>query len=132
VAINDLLVSMHGHGNVSALRFFPGGWTTGQPVSFVNIRTKGAFLMAASAVGQGDGVTPWYVQPIKITSLAGKTCTVVDPFNNGSYPIVRDSQGRSVPVWGVATGYQFFTEVGGSYTLAGGGGGDERQKLVDE
>ena len=34
VAINDLLATVHGHMNMSALVLFAGGWPKGQAVSF--------------------------------------------------------------------------------------------------
>lgn len=35
VAINDLLVSRHGHGQAAALRVLPAGWPAGVPVRCV-------------------------------------------------------------------------------------------------
>jgi len=44
VAINDLLASIHGHGENASLVLFPGGWPAGEAVSFERIRVKGAFV----------------------------------------------------------------------------------------
>jgi len=41
VAINDLLVSVHGHGENASMVLFPGGWPAGEAVSFERIRVKG-------------------------------------------------------------------------------------------
>ena len=43
VAINDLLVSVHGHGTNASMVLFPGGWPAGEPVSFQRIRVKGTY-----------------------------------------------------------------------------------------
>jgi hypothetical protein len=35
VAVNDLLVSRHGHGSAAAIRVLPAGWPAQQPVRCV-------------------------------------------------------------------------------------------------
>ena len=44
VAINDLLVSVHGHGENASMVLFPGGWPAGEAVSFERIRVKGTHI----------------------------------------------------------------------------------------
>ena len=53
VAINDLLVSVHGHGENASMVLFPGGWPAGEAVSFERIRVKGThiYIYAKRVVG---------------------------------------------------------------------------------
>ena len=130
VAINDLLVSVHGHDDNASMVLFPGGWPAGQSVRFERIRTKGAFVVSAAAVGAGDkadGSAPLPVQltaPVDIASLAGQNLTVA--WAAGETPTVKAVGGAAVPVEAVGCGvqgtlglscYRFATAVGGSYTL---------------
>ena len=111
-----------GHGDTAALRIFPGGWPIdqvrrmrrgfmvmaraplAQPVSFTRIRTKGAFLVSASAVGRGEGLAPAiYSLEIEVTVKRAEPCRVVDPFRNStSLPTVFGPDGpvavTNVPV----------------------------------
>jgi hypothetical protein len=111
VAINDLLVSRHGHGETAALRFFPGGWPQDQPVSFQNILTKGAFRVSASANGLGDGKPVYYTEPITITSVVGNPCVFQNPFGNITSLIVLSPTGpvQLNPVAGFTGRYRFIT-----------------------
>ena len=49
VAINDLLVSVHGHGENASMVLFPGGWPAGEAVSFERIRVKGTHYILYNA-----------------------------------------------------------------------------------
>ena len=96
VAINDLLASVHGHGQNSTLHLFPGGslaWPLqeGQQVTFQDIRVRGAFAVSATAIGIESGSIKT-VKPVRIKSLAGNTLTIKWPYNRGAPPVVVDGQ----------------------------------------
>merc|ERR1711937_541931 len=91
VAINDLLASVHGHGPNTTLRILPGGWPAGEPVSFTNIRVRGAFTVSASAMGTRSGAT---LADVSITSLAGRPLVLLW----AQEPSIRSSDGAIVPV----------------------------------
>ena len=89
VAINDLLVSRHGHGATRAIRYLPNGWPQGQPVSFSNVRVKGGHLASGQAVGAGPGAQPsWAKLTIVSTFVGAVNATVINPFTNSSTPVV--------------------------------------------
>ena len=69
-AINDLLASVHGHAENSSIRLFPGGWLSGERVSFQTLRLRGAFLLSASAEGVAGGGPP-HLLSCEVTSLTG-------------------------------------------------------------
>lgn len=130
VAINDLLVSVHGHGENASMVLFPGGWPAGEAISFQRIRIKGAFTVSADAVGAGDqpgggGALPVKLTgPVRVTALAtGQNLTFA--WWPGSQPSVTvASDGAVVAVKAVACGvrlpcFRFATTQGVSYELRG-------------
>merc|ERR1712186_307912 len=77
VAINELLVAIHGHDDAAVLHVLPGGWPQGEIVSFSTLRVRGGFLVSADAVG---GDTPELVS-LSIESLAGNDISLYWPFS---------------------------------------------------
>lgn len=117
-AVNDLLVAEHGHAShgIPALRFLPGGWPAGAPVAFANIRTRGAFLVSARAVGLGGGRAN-ISAPIAVQSLAGRPCTFVCPYDQGC--AVQQVGGAAIDLidLGVANKFRFQTQAGLTYHI---------------
>ena len=104
VAINDLLASVHGHGNASALVLFPGGWPVGEAVSFRRIRVRGAFTVSAAATGTGERMTDvHFTTPVTVDSLAGKSLTLAWPRAKAA-PTVKTAGGAAVSVLAVSCG----------------------------
>jgi hypothetical protein len=107
-ALNELLLqSFEGF-----LRFFPG-WPLGEPASFVDLRTRGAFLVSAkvNAAGTTSGIV--------VKSLAGATCTVLNPFAPNALAVRDQAAGAAVPVRAVGGGrFAFNTTQGGVYAVS--------------
>ena len=87
MAINDLLASVHGHGQNSTLRIFPGGWPAGQTVSFEQIRVRGAFTVSGAATGGAEDEAQ-LSGPVIVSSLAGNSLRFLWP-KQGETPTVR-------------------------------------------
>jgi hypothetical protein len=132
VAINDLLVSVHGHDENASMVLFPGGWPAGEAVSFERIRIKGAFTVSASAMGAGDkadGSAANLVKltaPVGVTSLAGQNLTFAWPWPGAKPSVTAASGGATVALETAACGvrlpcYRFATTQGASYQVAAAG-----------
>lgn len=116
VAVNDLLASVHGHGDQAVLRLFPGGWPVGQKITFSNIRVKGAFTVSATAVGVvGDQVD--LSGPVTITSYAGSPLSVKWPTMGVKPNVTVARTGARVPTTSVGSAFRFATQVGQTYLL---------------
>lgn len=116
VAVNDLLASVHGHGDQAVLRLFPGGWPMGQKIAFSNIRVKGAFTVSAMAVGAvGDQVD--LSGPVTITSHAGLPLTVKWPMTGVQPNVTVANTGVHIPTTSVGSAFRFATKVGQTYLL---------------
>lgn len=117
VAVNDLLASVHGHGDRAVLRLFPGGWPAGQTVNFADIRVRGAFTVSARAVGAvADKVA--LAGPVTITSDAGSPLSVQWPVAGVTPNVTLASDGTDVPVASVGSAtFRFSTQAGQTYVL---------------
>ena len=101
-AVNDLLCQ-----SVSGkLRLFPG-WEPGEAVSFTNIRTPGAFLVAGRRSATGG------VSDVTIRSEAGGACTLHRA--SGAKPPTVTVGGAAVAVECTATGCMFPTQAAHTY-----------------
>lgn len=71
LAINDLL--MQGHEGF--IRLFAAGWALDGAASFTTLRADGGFLVSARTTAGSGGVP----SDVKITSLAGRNCSLALP-----------------------------------------------------
>jgi len=115
-AINDLLVSTHGHGDNASIWVLPGGWPQGADVSFRRLRVRGAFLISAQAIGTAG--LPRLLS-LTVKSLAGNSVALRWPDRRA--PTVRRN-GSAVavsaqPGGGGALTLSWPTAAGASYEV---------------
>ena len=110
IAVNEMLLQSH----EEFIRFFPV-FPAGQPASFSGLRAVGAFVVSAQRLANGS------VVGVKITSEAGRNCTVLAP--DGTAKVVVNAprgieiQTRHVTHANVNGLWCFATRAGTDYTV---------------
>ena len=97
---------------IPVLVLFPA-WPLGHPASF-RLRVEGAFIVSASWDGHRVEA------PVRITSEAGRRCTVENPYAPRKL-CIHDGAGQDVGSTPEATEHataSFATRAGGTYTLS--------------
>ena len=122
VAVNDLLVSVHGQDAASTAWFLAGGWPAGEPVAFRQIRLRGGVLASATALGTGVAPGGWFPEPLTLEATLGGTFLFRSPWQNASLPVVLDTTtGAAVPCAAAgASKFAFAVVPGHSYSLRAG------------
>ena len=110
-AVNDMLLTSHGHG----LRLFPI-WAALRPTqsaSFTTLRGKGAFLV--SAVYNG---TSQLVENVEVLSEAGLPCRMLSPWpKNATIRITTNASNARTTKAGARGWFGFATEAGATYSV---------------
>ena len=106
-AINSML--LQGHDGV--IRVFPN-WDRTKDAEFKNLRTAGAFLVAATYRAAGQEVAS-----VRISSEAGNRCVVQSPWAGACVAVTRADDQRAVSTVQIEDTFAFDTTPGMTYVI---------------